>query len=220
MQQTRKIKRQNRRGPKTTVSRSLTSPVPDRFLTTLNYADNILQTTTTAPASYMFVLNDIYDPNYTGTGHQPLGRDQWALFYSQYRVLSVDIDITMSNTTSYSVLAGYMLKTDISVTTDMNTAIEKPYSKILVVPPIDTASSNNVLRIRGLRPNKILGLTDAEYRGEQNYSAVMSASPAARAPILHLISQCADLLTSVSVRFIVEISYHVELFSRVPLVGS
>lgn len=41
--------------------------------------------------NYQFQLNSIYDPNYTGGGHQPLGHDQWAQFYKTYKVLGAKI---------------------------------------------------------------------------------------------------------------------------------
>lgn len=37
-------------------------------------------------ASYQWRANDIFDPNLTGAGHQPLGRDIFAQLYSHYTV--------------------------------------------------------------------------------------------------------------------------------------
>jgi len=36
---------------------------------------------------YQFRANSIFDPDYTATGHQPIGHDQWTLFYNHYIVL-------------------------------------------------------------------------------------------------------------------------------------
>jgi len=45
--------------------------------------------TNSAGISYnTFRSNSIYDPDYTGTGHQPRSHDQWAQYYKYYRVLS------------------------------------------------------------------------------------------------------------------------------------
>jgi len=40
-----------------------------------------------AQAKSQFRLNGCFDPWYTSTGHQPMGFDQWALFYNHYVVL-------------------------------------------------------------------------------------------------------------------------------------
>lgn len=55
---------------------------------------------------YQFRGNSIHDPNLTGVGHQPLGHDQWALFYNHYVVENANITVTFqcpSISTSYYV---------------------------------------------------------------------------------------------------------------------
>lgn len=44
--------------------------------------------------TYGFRASSIYDPNYTGTGHQALGRDQIGLFYNRYLVVGAKITVT------------------------------------------------------------------------------------------------------------------------------
>ncbi len=39
------------------------------------------------PYPYIFQLNNTFDPNQTGTGHQPRGRDELAAIYNEYTVL-------------------------------------------------------------------------------------------------------------------------------------
>jgi hypothetical protein len=43
---------------------------------------------------YIFRANSCFDPNETGTGHQPLGFDQWMAFYDHYTVLENSIKVT------------------------------------------------------------------------------------------------------------------------------
>ena len=40
---------------------------------------------------YIFKCGDLYDPNYTGTGHQPLGFDYWSNLYDHYDVMASSI---------------------------------------------------------------------------------------------------------------------------------
>jgi hypothetical protein len=60
----------------------------------LRYADTFSLTSTTgAVASYVFSANGLYDPNITGTGHQPMGFDQMMVSYDHYTVLGARIRI-------------------------------------------------------------------------------------------------------------------------------
>jgi hypothetical protein len=53
----------------------------------LRYASDVsLDPAAAAAASYVFCANGLYDPDTTGTGHQPYGFDQAMAIYSRYRV--------------------------------------------------------------------------------------------------------------------------------------
>jgi len=57
----------------------------------LNYVSYVAITNTSGVLSkYQWRLNSLYDPDYTSTGHQPLGYDQWTPFYNHYVVTSCD----------------------------------------------------------------------------------------------------------------------------------
>lgn len=45
----------------------------------------------------VFRLNSIFDPDYTGTGHQPFFRDMWASQYDYYSVIKTDYEIHVWN---------------------------------------------------------------------------------------------------------------------------
>jgi hypothetical protein len=221
MPKNNKQQKRNRK-PKPRAMRVMqTSPVPDRLVVNMKYCESVLLSSTTSPATYFFALNDIFDPNYTGTGHQPLGHDQWAAFYDQFRVLSVDIGVKMLNDSSLPAVAGGVIKVNTTSSADYQTAFETPHSQMHLMSPLDVApTSQRALRWRNVKPWTIVGLTAAEYRGEAGYAGATASSPSIRTPFLQLISQCADKLTAVDVRFVVEIDYTVELFSRLPLTVS
>ncbi len=78
-----------KRGPK------LGALLKPKNLVKLNYADVI----TLAPGAGAIVIHQfraasIFDPDFTGTGHQPLLHDQYALLYGRYRVISAKIKVT------------------------------------------------------------------------------------------------------------------------------
>lgn len=65
----------------------------------LRYCQQISVTPTSATAvGNIFRANSIYDPDYTGTGHQPLFFDQWASVYNHYTVLGARIRADFVNT--------------------------------------------------------------------------------------------------------------------------
>lgn len=64
------------------------SGMPKTRKISMRYVDQISMTSTSGSlASYVFRANSIYDPNYTSTGHQPMGYDQWAVLYNHYVVI-------------------------------------------------------------------------------------------------------------------------------------
>lgn len=78
------------------ISRGL-SPFPNTKFVRHKYVDSVLfpgGAVAGASANYVFRANSMYDPDYTGSGHQPLFRDEMAAQYSYYTVISSYIKVT------------------------------------------------------------------------------------------------------------------------------
>lgn len=70
----------------------------NNYTVRLTYADNFLHNVAYNVGSHQtFRTNSIYDPDFTGVGHQPLFRDMWASMYDYYTVLSCEYTIRMYN---------------------------------------------------------------------------------------------------------------------------
>lgn len=87
----RKIRRMRKRNYKTPrnlrVVKLPRQMWPQRVMAKLDYYDTIpIGNGVSTYAEYVFSMNSIYDPDVTGTGHQPRGRDQWANMYNKYIV--------------------------------------------------------------------------------------------------------------------------------------
>lgn len=68
---------------------------PDTLRTKLHYCDVVqLAASAGAPGIYQFRMNSLFDPDYTGTGHQPQWFDQLAAVYATYRVYAAKITAT------------------------------------------------------------------------------------------------------------------------------
>lgn len=70
----------------------------NNYTVTLTYADRYdLEVDYNHAASQIWRMNSIYDPDWSGVGHQPLGRDLWTSMYNYYTVLSCEYEIWCYN---------------------------------------------------------------------------------------------------------------------------
>jgi hypothetical protein len=85
-----KRKRFRRRKARTSYAKAF----PKSMAVKLTYCDTIaIPNTDDGNAAYRFRLNSIFDPDMTGTGHQPRGHDQWATIYSKYCVVGAKVKV-------------------------------------------------------------------------------------------------------------------------------
>lgn len=77
------------------------SGMPIQRRAKLRYASSHQLTSTAGSmANHKFRANSIYDPDFTSTGHQPMGFDQWATLFNHYVVLGAKITCTFTNNSS------------------------------------------------------------------------------------------------------------------------
>lgn len=62
-------------------------PLPLQLFNTVKYAESVVVTLIGGFNSYLFSCNSLFDPNRTGTGHQPMYFDQLIALYDHYTVL-------------------------------------------------------------------------------------------------------------------------------------
>lgn len=65
----------------------------------LRYCQEILMNPAAAgvPIFNYFRANSLFDPDFSGVGHQPLGFDQWTPFYNHYTVIGATITVEAIN---------------------------------------------------------------------------------------------------------------------------
>ncbi len=81
---------------------------------------------------HYFRANDVYDPDATGTGHQPVGFDQAMLFWEQFAVFSSKISVTFRSNTADGLRVGVFLNPDQTNPT-ITQIMENGYCKSAVV---------------------------------------------------------------------------------------
>lgn len=112
-------------GDLTTIIETWTPLFPSRVVKKLRYSDTVTLTATSGLlATYVFRANDLYDPDFTSTGHQPMGFDQMMQNYNHFVVLKSRATVTFKNYTS--VLGSVALRQDADSTalTDYDRLIE------------------------------------------------------------------------------------------------
>lgn len=152
------------------------------LMVTLPYAENGIITEAAAGLGNYntWVINSAFDPNFTGGGLQPLGFDQYAQFYGRYRVLSVKFEVDWGGRTAGE-------PTIVGVYASPQSTL--PASSIAwTVQPTPTNRTNLIAGSTGgptvvkqsqkVKIQNVMGVTSSEFKDDQDFSAILTASPA------------------------------------------
>lgn len=81
--------------------------LPSEYRMKMRYVESVsIVAATGALAIYQWRTNSLFDPNFTGTGHQPYGFDQMKTYYSSYLVTSSVIAAECLSSAAVICLAG------------------------------------------------------------------------------------------------------------------
>lgn len=128
----------------------------------LNYQENVSVTTgASSVGNYVFAANGLYDPNITGTGHQPLGFDQMMLVYNHYCVVRSRIIVTARNASS--TLGAYIAVSQHAGTTPLTVDSRLIESGLIKYSYLSPKSSMGYTKILSERMDiaKFTGVDDA-----------------------------------------------------------
>jgi hypothetical protein len=193
------------------------SSVPDRMLVRMVYSQ-FFTTSSLATATQVFNLNSTFDPDRTGVGHQPLGRDNWVLFYNRYRVTAVDVEwqsCRVDSLTAGGVCC--MFPNNNAAATTVDTCIEQPYAKWAIINS-PTAFGKVKLSL-SLPLHKLVGRTIQQYMADDQLQALFSADPS-EIIALNCAVVSIDGSSIIQTHNVIRITYHVELFDRFQLTQS
>lgn len=90
-------------------------------------------------AHYLWRAGSIYDPNFSGAGHQPYGHDTYATIYNHYRVIKAVAKVTWTQV-SGPALVGITMTDDGSVNTTYDTVREVKPTKYACVTTSEMSS--------------------------------------------------------------------------------
>jgi hypothetical protein len=194
-------------------------PFPEKAIVSLTYGDVINMTATSGvPNDHRFVLNNVYDPDLTGSGHQPRGYDELKTLYKQFTVIGAAYKVTFTGATSESCLVSAIVNSDSTILSDYKGQIEESGAKYTVVQKRDGGPSTKV--VTGyVNMNKFFGENVLD--GDE-YDNTASTGPGTdRSCFLHLMVTPTDLGTSITdFRTVVEIRYIVQAKQLLHLTAS
>lgn len=186
------------------------STMPDRVKVTLNYAD-VLDSSTglTSTLDILYRANSLFQPGVSA--HQPNGFDQFAAFYSYYRVLACKIDTTCINNASPPGIFAIIPNADPTLFTspvDAMEAVRSKHTKWLA-----TASRTAERLILYHTTREILGMNNKELYDDTT-AAATSSNPA-RLWWYHVVWH--DNSGPANVTAVINLKFYCEFFRRVAL---
>lgn len=101
--------------------------------------------------SYLFRANSIFDPNFTGIGHQPIGHDQWKNFYRRYKVTDSTIVVTPLKTDDTELgIIGITQEPTAAVSVDFDSILEQKSVRLLnmkncTAPNVQMSWNKNIM---------------------------------------------------------------------------
>lgn len=111
-------------------------------------------------AGYVYSCNGLYDPNITGTGHQPMGFDQLMVIFQRYTVIGAKAVVTFVNTDSTNAThCGIMCSRNTTVNASPTQIIEQGLGQTKLLSPSGSSGDSCTLEL-AINPNKFLDKSD------------------------------------------------------------
>lgn len=195
------------------------SGFPDSLRTTLKYHQDIgISSASGAVAGNTFRANSLYDPDETGTGHQPMYFDQLAAVYGRYQVVASTIRVCFTPVTETAGtsdwLFGIVGQSTNGLSSNPNTLCEAGHSCYKVVNGRVGGPNQCTLYLK-YTPEACLGVTHKD----TDVGALVSTNPDQS---YKLIPWGADMSASGTTNAVasVDITFDVVFSLRVPTSGS
>lgn len=184
----KKNQRKSRRGKSSaqraplTISRPLIANVLRTQMCYTQYF-GMVESASGIGASYSFRLNDLFDPDFTGTGQQPVAFDQLSTLYTRFRVLSVAVDVVYNNRAATGAVVGFFPSSASTLPAAAVSWPAQPFSKHTIIANSAAGPAVGRLTSRFDIPT-VLGMKSKEYLSDLDFTGTPTSSPI-RTPYLH-----------------------------------
>lgn len=189
------------------VNRAL-KPFAQRYITKMKYADAFFFNNVNGPVTYRYNLNSVFDPNRTGTGHQPYGHDSLAAIYNRYRVISCRYAVSFVDTAGNYVQCAVLPANEEVAALTISEIRENPRARyVLQSPQAPTRSVKGNVYLPSL-----VGRNKAQYMADDRYQAQTGSSPAELAIMNIFFQRQDDSVNTISGPLNIMLEYTVEWF--------
>lgn len=159
-------------------------------------------TTGGQPATHIFSANGLFDPDYTGVGHQPLAFDEMTTLYNHYTVVGVKLTYTFTTqSASYAHIVAAKLSTDTTPVASVENLVENGKCRWRQIPPTNPSQKSITIRFN---PNKFLGISKP--MSEDDLKGTAGSNPTKQCYV-HLFCGPNQAVDSYGVRGGVKIEY-------------
>lgn len=190
---------------------NMIGPVPVRKKLRLKYVQRITINPGASGGAVLnnFRANSLFDPDRTGTGHQPIGFDEWAVFYNRYTVVSSKIKIIAFGSAATgplgNIIVGINLDDDNTSSAILTQLLEQ--SSVRYKPMGPALGGHGVTTVRhSFNAKKFFG-TKGSLTATSDYAALMDASPLEDATYNVFVASVDASDNGDPVDFLVEIVY-------------
>jgi len=151
----------------------------------------------------------IYDPDTTGTGHQPQGYDQYTNFFLKNRCYAITGTIKIINTSAIPIIIGTAESEVASLVYGLAPMLEDSTTLTSVVG----VTPDNLTIPVNLSAARVCGMTTEQYRTDDNAAANFGGNPNRIAYLLTMLTT-QDYATAFTCQVEYNLVFHCELFAR------
>jgi hypothetical protein len=131
---------------------------PDRLTTILKYVEVNTHTGSATPSAQAWACNSAYDPNFSGSGHQPSFFDNFSAIYGRYFVRTFKVELEITNTLATTAVEAVCVYSDVSVTgSTVDQISESKYSKWCTVGLSTSGTSVRRITMPWMSSAKLMG---------------------------------------------------------------
>lgn len=190
-----------------------------RLFKKLTYTQTVTLTSSTTGNSsggaQLWRLNSVFDPDYSGVGHQPLWFDEIkALGYTNYLVHGANVDLTFTDPSADGMYVAYGLDSP-ALDDPINNVFHdylKEYPRTIVRYVNNTGSQKVTAKFYASCP-KACNVSKLRYNTNPDYSALTSAAPT-KSPMVQVV--CGNINpsanTATTIQCTIKLQYFCEFF--------